>query len=69
MLDNSLRRAAEKCRHFDEYVCLFTEIYWSVDEVVQKHKWELYSDFKKSPKIIISPICFHLDRKEKRKYN
>ncbi len=50
-----------------EYVCLFTENYWSLGENIWKvigECYTLYSDLKMSPKSIIAPKSFHLNRQE-----
>jgi hypothetical protein len=41
--------------------CLFTEIYWNLDEVILEQYWRvLYNGLKVISVIIISPISFHL---------
>jgi hypothetical protein len=45
--------------------CLLIEIYWSVGETILKLYWSVLTViFKTSPKIIIRPVCYHLNRLE-----
>jgi hypothetical protein len=40
---------------------LFTEIYWSLDEVILEQYWRVFTVvLKETPIVIISPMCFHL---------
>jgi hypothetical protein len=51
-------------------ICLFTEIYWRIDEVLLKQFREHYTVIlKKSPISIISPIYFELYSWENGKCN